>query len=80
VIKAQGKIKPGFDRWLLMASVVLTIVIATIAISSIVFLSNNLFKAFVPKDTGESNLKFDLDGYRDVLKDLNRTPSVTIAE
>ena len=63
-----------------MASVVLTIAIATIAISSIVFLSNNLFKAFVPKDIGESNLKFDLDGYRDVLKDLNRTPSVIIAE
>ena len=80
MIKPQGKIKPGFDRWLLMASVMLTVVIAVIAISSIVFLSNNLFKAFIPKENSNSDLEFDLEGYQQVLKDLNRTPSVTDTE
>ena len=80
MIKTQGKTKPGFDRWLLIASIALTAVMIIIAISSIAFLSNNLFKAFIPKEDSESDLKFDIEGYEQVLKDLNRTPVATSTE
>ena len=80
MIRAQGKIKSGFDGWLLVASVTLTAVMIIVTISLIVFLSNNLFKAFVPKENGESDLKFDLEGYQQVLKALNRTPAVINTE
>jgi len=75
VIKTQGKIKPGFDRWLLIASIVLSILMMAAAVSSIVFLSNSLLKAFIPREDSKSDLKFDLEGYEQILKDLNRTPA-----
>ena len=78
--KMQGKIKLGFDRWFLITSIILVIVIIIVASSLIVFLSNNLLKAFIPKENSESDLKFDLEGYQQVLKDLDRTPITTGSE
>ena len=78
MIKTQGKIKqikPGFDRWLLIASIILSVVMIAIAVFSIVFLSNSLLKAFILQEDSESDLKFDLEGYEQILKDLNRTPT-----
>lgn len=72
--KTQGKFRPGFDRWFLIVSAVLAAAVIAAAVFSIVFLSNNLFKAFVPRQSGETDLNFNLEGYRQVLEDLNRAP------
>lgn len=76
MINIQNKIKPSFDRWLLIISIILGVSIIAIVISSLIFLSNNLFQAFVPRVQTEPPTGFDMEGYRQVLKDLNRTPSV----
>lgn len=80
MIKTHNKVKPGFDRLLLVISIVLACAMAIAAIFSIAFLSNNLFKAFTPKENSESDLQFDIEGYEQVLKDLNRTPAATTSE
>jgi len=80
VIKTQNKIRPSFDRWLLVISIVLGVSIIAIVVFSLIFLSNNLFQAFVPRVQTEPPTKFDMEGYRQVLKDLNRTPSVVSEE
>ena len=80
MIKMQGKFKSGFDKLFLTTSIILTTTMMVVAISLIVFLSNNLLKALIPKESVESDLKFDLEGYQQVLKDLNRTPTATSSE
>lgn len=78
--KKQWKIKPTFDRWLVIASAILAMIMIAIAVSSLVFLSNNLFKAFVPDAGSGEKLQFNIEGYENVLRAFNRTPSATSTE
>ena len=80
MIKIQGKTKPGLDKWLLITSIIFATVMTVFAISSIVFISDNLLKAFTPKGGNESDLRFNIEGYEQVLSDLNRTPTTTNTE
>ncbi|MCR4260964.1 MAG: hypothetical protein NUV96_01340 [Candidatus Colwellbacteria bacterium] len=80
MIKLQGKTKPGLDRWLLITSIILSTVMIVFAVSSIIFLSENLLKAFTPKGENASDLKFNIEEYEQVLSDLGRTPATTDTE
>jgi hypothetical protein len=72
VTKRRGKI--GLDKWFIIVSAVLGVIMILIAAYSIFFLSNNLFKALVPRSTSDDEAQFDLEGYREVVEDLGRTP------
>ena len=58
------------DRWFFLLSVILTITIFAIAVSAIVFLSNSMLNAFVPRGADDARIKFDLAGYEKVKADL----------
>ncbi|MDP3953392.1 MAG: hypothetical protein Q8P99_01020 [bacterium] len=72
----KGKNKPGLDRWFVVASAVLAGTMIAITAYAIILLSNNLFKAFVPRNATDAGAKFNLEGYSRVIEDLGRTPSV----
>ena len=77
MINNRGKNRPGLDKWFVIISAVLAAIMISIAAYAIIFLSNNLFKAFVPRDAAEEGARFDLEGYNEVLEALGRTPSVS---
>jgi len=74
VIKGKGKI--GLDKWFVIISAILGIIIISIATYAIIFLSNNLFRALVPREVPAQGVQFDLEGYREVVEALGRTPAV----
>ena len=58
------------DRWFFLISVILTITIFALSVGTIVFLSNSMLDAFVPRSADSTRIKFDLAGYDRVKADL----------
>lgn len=67
---AKFKAKIAVDRLYLIASSVMAIVLVVASISLIVFLSNNLIKAFSAGDLNEEHIEFNLEGYQQVITQL----------
>ncbi|MEX2053970.1 MAG: hypothetical protein WD883_00240 [Candidatus Colwellbacteria bacterium] len=76
MINARGKNRPGLDKWFVIASAVLAGIMIATVVYSIVFLSNSLFRAFIPGGADYTGAQFNLEGYSEVIEELGRTPSV----
>jgi len=64
--RGRNKINRGMDRWFFLISGVLVAILLIVAISTILFLSRQIFQSFAPIPDGEQEIKYDLEGYRNL--------------
>ncbi|PIR98042.1 MAG: hypothetical protein COT89_01195 [Candidatus Colwellbacteria bacterium CG10_big_fil_rev_8_21_14_0_10_42_22] len=62
--KANLKLKLSMDRWFVVISGLLIVLIIGISIFSIVFLSNHMFMGFSPLEEGEGGIKFNIEEFK----------------
>ena len=54
------------DRWLFAISGALVAILLIVAVATIIFLSGQIFQSFAPIDNNDSEIRFNLEGYRNL--------------
>jgi hypothetical protein len=66
MIKRKNKTSVYIDRWFFVISGALVIILLIVAVTAIIFLSGQIFQSLAPIDKNDSEVKYNLEGYKNL--------------